>query len=150
MVGGDYRFGVGPRLTGQLLVGSGLRLSSPGLWPTALLRWLLFASFAIGFGGIVASRFTRRRKAGPSPPPKPWVLPAAAVGAVAALGLAALNVGGGDLVRGVSHPSVSDLLRGREGILVGVELLAFVVAAIAVVLRHPHYAATPLFRGRHL
>lgn len=144
IVGGDYRFGVGPRLTGRLLVGSGLRLSSPGLWPTALLRWLLFVSFAIGFGGIVASRLTRRRPAAPSPP-KPWALPAAAVGAVAALGLAALNVGGGDLVRGLSNPSVSELLRGREGILVAVELLAFVAAAISAVLRHPHYAAAPFF-----
>jgi len=143
-VAGSYRFGVGPSLAGQLAGGGGQQLSNPGMWPTALLRWLLFGAFAIGFGGIAASALARRRSVANQPPtPTPLVLPAAAVGVLAAAGLAALNIGGGDLVRGLTHPTASQLLQGREGVLVAIEVLAFAAAAAAAFLRRPTYAAAP-------
>lgn len=144
-VAGSYRFGVGPRLSGQLTGhGSGQRLSNPGRWPTALLRWLLFTAFAIGFGGIAAAVLTRRRPpAGRPPAPPPLVLPAAVGGMAAALGLAAINVGNGDVVQGFAHPSISQLLQGREGLLVGVELVAFALAGILAVVLSPISSAVP-------
>jgi copper transport protein len=146
VVGGRYAFGVGPNVAGQVTGQAGQQLSNPGLWPTSLLRWLLFGGFAIGFGGIASSRLVRRHAtAAPSPAPVPWILPAAVTGMAASVGLAVLNVGGGDLLSGLTHPSVAQLIQGREGRLVGIELLAFAAAAVSASLRRPAYAAAALF-----
>jgi copper transport protein len=146
IVAGRYAFGVGPNVTGRLTGQAGQQLSNPGLWPTSLLRWLLFGAFAIGFGGIAASRLVRRHAtAAPSPAPVPWIRPAAVTGMAASVGLAALNVGGGNLLSGLTHPSLGQLVQSREGRLVAIELLAFATAAIAASLRRPRYAAAALF-----
>ena len=50
----EFRFGVGYALTAAAPGAGGASIA----WLSAALRWLLFAGFAIGFGGLIAQRFT--------------------------------------------------------------------------------------------
>jgi len=51
LVGSQFRFAVGPA---PAMLGStaAAQPSSPGQWPTGVLRWLLFAGLAVALGGL--------------------------------------------------------------------------------------------------
>ena len=53
----EFRFGVGYALTAAAPGASGASIA----WLSAALRWLLFAGFAIGFGGLIAATIHRHR-----------------------------------------------------------------------------------------
>src|SRR5437899_1462718 len=95
------------RLAG-VLAAAGVLLSVPGQWPTAVLRWALFAALAVALGGLAGRALAGlyREQAPPVPLPSPWALRAALLGTVASAGLAAVATGGGNLVSGVEHLSV--------------------------------------------
>jgi copper transport protein len=50
VVGSQFRFAVGP--APAALAAAAAAPSSPGQWPTAVLRWLLFAGLAVALGGL--------------------------------------------------------------------------------------------------
>ena len=75
----EFRFGVGYALTAAAPGASGASIA----WLSAALRWLLFAGFAIGFGGLIAQRFTATARAENPKLPAPRSLIAGAL--VAAL-----------------------------------------------------------------
>uniref|UniRef100_UPI001C605CA6 copper resistance CopC family protein n=1 Tax=Pseudonocardia nigra TaxID=1921578 RepID=UPI001C605CA6 len=87
LVEGEFGFVVGSAPAATSAGPSGTGIS----WPTAALRWLLFAGLAIGLGGAVADRFTTSARAeNPAlPPVRPWVAAGAGVAAAGAAGLAA-------------------------------------------------------------
>src|SRR5712692_359217 len=51
-VGGQFRFAVGPAPASLGSAPAAAKLSVPGQWPTAVLRWLLFAGLAAALGGL--------------------------------------------------------------------------------------------------
>ena len=53
----EFRFGVGYALTAAAPGASGASIA----WLSAALRWLLFAGFAIAFGGLIAATIHRHR-----------------------------------------------------------------------------------------
>ena len=145
-VGSQFRFAVGPA---PALLGSALapaQPSTPGQWPTAVLRWVLLAGLAAALGGLagrgLAGLYAGRR-GWPSLPP-PWALRASLLGAVASAGLAVLILGGGSVVAGVEHLSVPRLLASGPGVITGVEFVSFTAAAVLLRLRRPAWAVVPL------
>jgi len=148
VMGGDYRFAVGPAAA-ALTGGRPGGVATKGLWPAALLRWLLFAGLAGYLGGLAADRLCRRRRATtatePLPePPRPWLLPAALTGLAASVGLAALITGDGALISGLARLSPGELVADRAGVLAAVELAGFGLAAVAALTRRPAWGAWPL------
>src|SRR6266496_2193134 len=118
--GSAFRFAVGPEpaTLGNALAGP----STPGLWPLAAARWLLFAGLAIALGGLAARGLAgRHRGAGPVPLPAPWALRGSLLGLVAGVVLALLVLGGGRLTSGLAHPWVPRLLSSGPGIVAAVE-----------------------------
>src|SRR5260370_23887128 len=90
LVGSEFRFAVGPA---PASLGSALAAaapSTPGQWPTAVLRWALFAALAAALGGLAGRALAglAREQAPPVPLPSPGALRAALLGAVATAGAA--------------------------------------------------------------
>jgi copper transport protein len=152
LVGSQFRFAVGPA-PASLSSTAATPESSPGQWPTAALRWLLFAGLAVALGGIAGRALAAwsrvgARAAGTSPaagpPPAPWALRGALLGAVASAGLAVLDADGGSLASGLGHFSVPRLLSGSAGVVTAVEFAAFAAAAVLARHRRPGLAVLPL------
>jgi copper transport protein len=55
----EFRFGIGYALTAAAASSIGSSIA----WLSAALRWVLFAGFAIAFGGLIAERFTSSARA---------------------------------------------------------------------------------------
>jgi copper transport protein len=131
VVGGSYSFAVG-----SAAAVSSHATQTRGLPAAAVLRWLLFAALSIGLGGLagqwVAARVIRKAAAvgRQLAPVRAPVAAATAVGALAALGLSAHVLGGGDVVAGLTHPSIHALLATSAGRVSGVEVAAFALAAV--------------------
>jgi copper transport protein len=151
-VGSQFRFAVGPA-PAALGSAAPAQPSSPGQWPTALLRWLLFAGLAVALGGLAGRALAawfrsgaRAADAGTAagPLPAPWALRGSLLGAVASAGLAVLVLGGGSFPAGVEHFSVPRLLSGGAGVIVAVEFASFAAAAALARLRRPGWAVPPL------
>src|SRR5258708_6803979 len=146
VVGSQYRFAVGPAPASLGIAPAAAQPSAPGQWPTAFLRWLLFAGLAAALGGLagraLAGLYRGRRD--PAPLPPPWALRASVLGAAASAGLAALILGGGSLPAGLEHLSVPRLLASGPGVITGVELVSFAAAAVLLRLRRPSWAMVPL------
>jgi copper transport protein len=144
-VNSSFVFAVGPA---PATLGSvtAAQPSTPGLWPLAVARWLLFAGLAAALGGLAARALARRRYTGPRPAPlpAPWALRACLLGLAAALALAALQLGGGSLAAGLAHFSVPQLLASGPGKIAAAEAAAFAAAALALRLRRPGLAVLPL------
>ena len=141
--GSAFRFAVGPEpaTLGNALAGP----STPGLWPLAAARWLMFAGLAIALGGLAARGLAgRHRGAGPVPLPAPWALRGSLLGLVAGVVLALLVLGGGRLTSGLAHPWVPRLLSSGPGIVAAVEILSFAAAAMLLRLRRPAWSVPPL------
>ncbi len=143
-VGSSFIFAVGPA-PAALGSAAAAQPSTPGLWPLAAARWLLFAALAVALGGL-AARALARRYTGPRPAPlpAPWALRACLLGLAAAAMLAVLQLGGGDLVAGLAHFSVPRLLASGPGEVAAAEVAAFAAAAVALRLRLPGMAVPAL------
>ena len=153
VVGSQFRFAVGPAPASLSGSSAAAPESSPGQWPTAVLRWLLFAGLAVALGGIAGRALALWFRSGVRstltaaarvPLPGPWALRGALVGTVASAGLALLDVGGGSLAAGLGHFSVPRLLSGSAGVITAVEFAAFAAAAVLARLRRPRWAVLPL------
>ena len=87
---GDFRFVIG---SGSVLSPGGGGTETQGALSIGLLRWTLFAGFALALGGLVGDWLTRRT-APRSMAPEPWLKLGAGVALVSAVGLAVLAAGG--------------------------------------------------------
>src|SRR5712692_9828386 len=108
LVGSQFRFAVGPAPASLRSAPAAAQPAVPGQWPTAFLRWALFAGLAAALGGLAGRGLAiyYRGRRDPVPLPPPWALRASLLGATASAGLAALILGGGNLAAGVAHLSV--------------------------------------------
>ena len=145
-IGSQYRFAVGPAPASLGSAPVSAHPSVPGQWPTAILRWALFAGLAAALGGLAgrALAMLYRGRRSPAPLPSPWALRGSLAGAVASAGLAALILGAGNLAAGLEHLSVPRLLASGPGVIAGAELASFTVAAVLLRLRRPAWAVVPL------
>jgi len=152
LVGSQFRFAVGPA-PAALGSTAAAQPSSPGQWPAAVLRWLLFAGLAVALGGLAGRALAAWFRGGARgtlagtvrcPLPAPWALRGALLGAVASAGLAALDLGGGSVAGGLEHFSVPRLLSGSAGVIIAVEFGSFAAAAALARLRRPGWAVLPL------
>jgi copper transport protein len=146
VVGSQYRFAVGPAPATLGSAPVAPQPSVPGQWPTAILRWALFAALACALGGLAGRALTTLYKGrrSPAPLPSPWALRGSLLGAAASAGLAALILGGGSIAAGLEHLSVPRLLASRPGQLTGAEFASFTVAAVLLRYRRPAWAVVPL------
>lgn len=146
VMSGTYRFAVGSVTAGLTASGSAGGQAVSGAPATAVLRWVLYAGFALALGGLVGERLAARRRAPEGAVAlRSWVLPGAVAGLVASLGLAVLVGGGGSLVHGITSPSGSALFDGRPGILAVTEVVAWLTALIALRMRRRRLAVGALF-----
>jgi copper transport protein len=117
----EFRFGVGYALTA----------AAPGAeqppigWLSAALRWVLFAGFAIGFGGLIADRFIASARAeNPRlPAPRSAIIGALLAALAGTVGLAAQAMADAE--------RVSVLWRDGSGVVLSVEA-AGLAAALAL------------------
>lgn len=91
---------------------------------------------------LVRRRLGQGRRALPTP--RPWLLPSGLVGVAAAAGLALHSLGGGSIIRGLFDVSVITLLESSTGRVVGVELVAFIVATAGAARRNRAVAISAL------
>ncbi|MEU0681303.1 MULTISPECIES: copper resistance CopC/CopD family protein [Streptomyces] len=130
VMGGSYRFAVGSAAAGlSATETSGSRQQVSGAETTAMLRWVLFAAFALALGGLVGERLATRHGIGA---PQPWVRAGAVGGLVASLGLTVVIAGGGSLAQGVFSPSGAALWGGRAGLLAIAEAAAWLMVAVTL------------------
>ena len=146
MAGSEFRFAVGPAPASLSSAAVSAAPSTPGQWPTAILRWALFVALAVALAGLAGRTLAGlyREHAPPVPLPSPWALRASLLGALAGAGLAAVAAGGGNLLSGVEHLSVPRLLSSGPGVITAVEFASFAVAAVLLRLRRPGWAVVPL------
>jgi len=135
LVGGSYRFVVGPSLAHALTGPVEQGPSSPALLASSVLRWLLFAALSLGLGGLVGARLSERRPAPGLPAPAPLIRVAAGTGLLASTGLAVLIAGNGGLPRAAPSASLSVLAGGLAGQLALLEVAAFAVALVVSTAR---------------
>src|SRR6266567_788234 len=143
LVGSQYEFAVGPApasLSGAAVAAP----STPGQWPLAVARWLLFAGLAAALGGLAGRGLAGLFRDPPVPLPDPWALRASLLGLAAGVVLAALQLGGGSLPAGLAHLSVPGLLSSSPGVIAAVEVASFAAAAVLLRLRRPRWAVLPL------
>ncbi|MGK5692881.1 copper resistance CopC family protein [Streptomyces sp. URMC 128] len=107
VMSGGYRFAVGSAVAGLTGTSGAVgQQQTSGATATAVLRWVLFGSFALAVGGLVGERLVaRRREPEHGAASRSWTLPGTVAGSVAALGLAVLVAGGGSLGEGLTSPS---------------------------------------------
>jgi copper transport protein len=144
VVGSQYKFAVGPA-PATLGSAQAAAPATPGQWPLAVARWLLFAGLAAALGGLAGRALAGLyRDAPPVPLPGPWALRGSLLGLAAGAVLAALQLGAGSLLAGLTHPSVPKLLSSGPGVIAAVEVVSFAAAAVLLRLRRPGWAALPL------
>ncbi|MFL6056683.1 MAG: copper resistance CopC/CopD family protein [Actinoallomurus sp.] len=145
-VAGSYRFAIGPQTSAHPLTQDAFTSppAAPGMWPTTVLRWILFAALATGLGGLAGAGLARLRPGMRSrAAPAPWIGPAALAGAIAAAGLALLVAGDGHLLRGLTRPQRA--LTNGPGTIAALEFAAFVLAGATARLRfRPRWSAGAL------
>jgi copper transport protein len=130
----EFRFGVGYALTAAAPDAQG----PPIAWLSAALRWLLFAGFAIAFGGLIAGRFTATARAeNPKlPAPRSLMTGALAAALAAAAGLAAQVV--------IEAGRLDVLWRDGSGAVVSVEVGGLAAALALLATRRRAWALVPL------
>ncbi|MEU0042855.1 copper resistance CopC/CopD family protein [Streptomyces werraensis] len=147
VMSGTYRFAVGS-VTAELGSASGASGGQQvsGAPATAVLRWVLYAAFALALGGLVGEQLASRQRA-PEGKGRPgsWVWPGVVAGLVASLGLTVLIAGGGSLVEGVISPSGAAVFDGRPGILALVGVVGWLGALVALRLGQRRLVAGALF-----
>ncbi|MGI5139352.1 MULTISPECIES: copper resistance CopC/CopD family protein [unclassified Streptomyces] len=146
VMSGTYQFAVGSTTAGLAAAGSSGGQQAAGAPATAVLRWVLFAAFALTLGSLVGEWLAARRRAPEGAAAvRTCTLPGAAAGLVASIGLALLIAGGGSLVRGITSPSASALFGGRPGVLALVEIAGWLGFLIALRLKQQWVAVVALF-----
>ncbi|GAA1194546.1 hypothetical protein GCM10009608_32490 [Pseudonocardia alaniniphila] len=128
LVSGTITFTVGPGAIAPAGGSGGAAVESPVV---VVARWALFAGLALALGGVVGDRFTGRVlhevDADRAARPRPLTIVGAGLGAVAAVVLAAAQVG----------LNLGQLVSTGPGRVLGVEILAFALtAALAGLGRH--------------
>ncbi|MER5534268.1 CopD family protein [Streptomyces mirabilis] len=132
---------LGPR---SALDGTG-EAAAPGVGGIALLRAALFAALCVPVGELFAARLARRVPGAPlEHAPRSWAPYAAAVGFVAALGLASVVATGNLLPHHLSDMDVGGLYRSRDGRLALLEVNAFLAAGLCALSRRPAAQVWPL------
>ncbi|MGW1759917.1 CopD family protein [Streptomyces mirabilis] len=132
---------LGPR---SALDGTG-EAAAPGVGGIALLRAALFAALCVPVGELFAARLARRVPGAPlEHAPRSWAPYAAAVGFVAALGLASVVATGNLLPHHLSDMDVGGLYRSRDGKLALLEVNAFLAAGLCALSRRPAAQVWPL------
>lgn len=131
VMSGTYRYAVGPTVTA---LAAGQSTDTQGSWQTTALRVLLFAALALALGERAGTALLGRLRPDQDRP-RPITLWACVAGLAAAGGLALLLLGNGSLTAGLSRPTPDALTGSRPGIVTLVQVVAFVLAAVA--------AATP-------
>lgn len=149
VMSGGYRFAVGSAVAGLTgTSGAAGQQQTSGATATAVLRWVLFASFGLALGGLVGERLVARsRKPEHGATPRSWTVPGTVAGSVAALGLAVLLAGGGSLREGLTSPSWPALFDGRPGVLAVVEVAAWAGAFVTLRAGWRRVALVPLAAG---
>jgi copper transport protein len=130
----EFRFGVGYALTAAAPGAQG----PPIAWLSAALRGVLFAGFAIAFGGLIAQRFTATARAeNPKLPAPRSAITVAVMAALAAVaGLAAQVV--------VDAGRLDVLWRDGSGAVVSVEVFGLAAALALLAMRRRAWALVPL------
>jgi copper transport protein len=130
----EFRFGVGYALTAAAPGAQG----PPIAWLSAALRGVLFAGFAIAFGGLIAQRFTATARAeNPKLPAPRSAITVAVMAALAAVaGLAAQVV--------VNAGRLDVLWRDGSGAVVSVEVFGLAAALALLAMRRRAWALVPL------
>jgi copper transport protein len=134
LVEGEFRFGVGYALTAAA---PGAEQPPVG-WLSAALRWVLFAGFAIGFGGLIAERFIASARAeNPRLPAPQSAITGALVAALAGtVGLAAQAMADAE--------RVSVLWRDGSGVVVSIEAAGLAAALALLRIRRRTWALLAL------
>ncbi|MFE2712702.1 CopD family protein [Streptomyces mirabilis] len=132
---------LGPR---SALDGTG-EAAAPGVGGIALLRAALFAALCVPVGELFAARLARRVPGAPlEHAPRSWAPYTAAVGFVAALGLASVVATGNLLPHHLSDMDVGGLYQSRDGKLALLEVNAFLAAGLCALSRRPAAQVWPL------
>ncbi|MFE4752829.1 CopD family protein [Streptomyces mirabilis] len=119
--------------------------AAPGVGGIALLRAALFAALCVPVGELFAARLARRVPGAPlEHAPRSWAPYAAAVGFVAALGLASVVATGNLLPHHLSDMDVGGLYQSRDGKLALLEVNAFLAAGLCALSRRPAAQVWPL------
>lgn len=132
---------LGPR---PALDGTG-EAAAPGVGGIALLRAALFAALCVPVGELFAARLACRVPGAPlEHAPRSWAPSAAAVGFLAALGLASVVSTGNLLPHHLSDMDVGGLYQSRDGKLALLEVNAFLAAGLCALSRRPAAQVWPL------
>ncbi|MFE1985903.1 CopD family protein [Streptomyces mirabilis] len=132
---------LGPR---PALDGTG-EAAAPGVGGIALLRAALFAALCVPVGELFVARLARRVPGAPlEHAPRSWAPSAAAVGFLAALGLASVVATGNLLPHHLSDMDVGGLYQSRDGKLALLEVNAFLAAGLCALSRRPAAQVWPL------
>ncbi|MFC9630349.1 CopD family protein [Streptomyces mirabilis] len=132
---------LGPR---PALDGTG-EAAAPGVGGIALLRAVLFAALCVPVGELFAARLARLVPGAPlEHAPRSWAPSAAAVGFLAALGLASVVATGNLLPHHLSDMDVGGLYQSRDGKLALLEVNAFLAAGLCALSRRPAAQVWPL------
>ncbi|MGW8061371.1 CopD family protein [Streptomyces ziwulingensis] len=116
---------------------------APGAGGIALLRTVLFAALSVPVGELFVNRLARALPGTPPERPRSWSPHAAAVGFVAALGLASVVATGNLVPAGVADIDVGGLYESREGRLALLEVNAFLAAGFCAGSRRPGLQVWP-------
>ncbi len=121
--------------------------AAPGVGGIGLLRTALFAALCVPVGELFVNRLARSVpgvSGDPPPSPRSWAPYAAAVGFVAALGLASVVSTGNLVPHALSDIDVGGLYASRDGKLALLEVNAFAVAGLCALSRRPAVQVWPL------
>lgn len=137
---GDFRFVIG---SGSFLGPGGGATETQGALSMGVLRWTLFAGFALALGGLVGGWLTRRA-APRAAVPEPWVKAGACLALVSAVGLAVLVAGAGSLASGLDPDRICGLVDSTPGLVAIVEVAALAIGLGALAARRRQFAVAVL------
>jgi putative copper export protein len=118
--------------------------AAPGAGGVALLRTVLFTALCVPLGELFVGRLARSAPGAPPHVPRSWAPCAAAVGCLAALGLASVVTTGNLVPHSLSEIDVGGLYGSRDGKLALLEVNAFVVAGLCALSGRPAVQVWPL------
>ncbi|MEU6380589.1 CopD family protein [Streptomyces sp. NPDC046909] len=118
--------------------------AAPGVGGIALLRAVLFAALCVPVGELFVNRVARAVPGAPAAAPRSWAPYTAAVGFVAALGLASVVATGNLVPHSLAEIDVGGLYESRDGKLALVEVNAFLAAGLCARSGRPGTQVWPL------
>ncbi|MFF4032606.1 CopD family protein [Streptomyces sviceus] len=118
--------------------------AAPGTGGVALLRTVLFAALCVPLGELFVGRQVRSVPGAPPAVPRSWAPCAAAVGFLAALGLASVVATGNLVPHSLSEVDVGGLYASRDGKVALLEVNAFLIAGLCARSGRPAVQVWPL------